>query len=153
MLIKRIEKGLIVMFIIAIGLIGYQLVKVANNTTGVTSREFFKYIKTFESLRSYVEVETPISFGNLSGNVVGTCYKTLIGNYIKIDRKYWKYASDLQREALILHELGHCHSDLEHNNEEFPDGCHKSIMAASMNSPYCLRARHKYYLKELGDQI
>ena len=46
--------------------------------------------------------------------IIGMCYYA--DNRVEVEEKFWKYASDTEREILIFHELGHCalkkgHSD------------------------------------------
>jgi len=54
-------------------------------------------------------------------NVAGQCsYSTSSTRKVNIDRTYWNSATDLEKEFLIFHELGHCyleraHSDIQEN--------------------------------------
>ncbi len=48
-------------------------------------------------------------FAETTDNAAGQCVaKTNGEHYIRIDAAYWKNASNLQREFLVFHELGHC---------------------------------------------
>jgi len=73
-----------------------------------------------------------IEFGNLKGGYAGlTHYENPIR--IEIDQKYWnaitKYAgSDLMKEDLIFHELGHGLLGRKHLNSTLENGDWKSIM-------------------------
>lgn len=86
----------------------------------------------------------------------GVCF---IGQFrIEIDRSDWNDLSFFQKEGLILHELGHCHLDREHDNAILPNGEWKSRMrgvpfaddAMSPNTNYSGR-RRDYYIDELFD--
>ena len=54
-------------------------------------------------------------------NVAGQCsYSESSTRKVNIDRSYWNSATDLEKEFLIFHELGHCyleraHSDIQEN--------------------------------------
>ncbi|MDH3650503.1 MAG: putative metallopeptidase, partial [Saprospiraceae bacterium] len=45
------------------------------------------------------------------------------GNYqIEIEKFYWDDLTDLQKEGLIFHELGHCELGRGHRNDTLPNG-------------------------------
>ncbi|MDN5199741.1 hypothetical protein QQ008_00165 [Fulvivirgaceae bacterium BMA10] len=75
---------------------------------------------------------------------------------VKLDttKIWWKF-SDMLREAVIFHELGHCLLSRSHLDDELPDGTPKSMMHSSDISFYVLSPhenktfRRDYYLDEL----
>lgn len=74
---------------------------------------------------------------------VGVCVKWSNGDFdIQIDKRYWDYASDLDREVLILHELGHCDLGLEHSDPS-------SIMEPYHIGAENYLANQNYYINEL----
>ncbi len=64
-------------------------------------------------------------------NVIGQCSwnQTHVHN-ILVDEDYWRTASDLQREFLMFHELGHCVLGLDHNDSADARGNCSSIMSS-----------------------
>jgi len=86
----------------------------------------------------------------------GVCY---LGQHrIEIEKFFWDDASDLQREGLIFHELGHCELDRRHRNDLLPNGEWASRMRGdpvpeglSVAINYT-ETRKGYYTNELFDQ-
>lgn len=86
----------------------------------------------------------------------GVCY---LGQHrIEIEKFFWDDASDLQREGLIFHELGHCELDRRHRNDLLPNGEWASRMRGdpvpeglSVAINYT-ETRKEYYTNELFDQ-
>jgi len=102
-----------------------------------------------------------IEFAELSDSVAGLChYETPIR--IEIDKSYWtavgqKQGSELLRENLIFHELGHGILGRKHDNTVLANGDWKSIMCGgtkvanrSWNINY-RGIRRDYYVDELFD--
>lgn len=82
-----------------------------------------KYVE--KEMQSYVEkfkliygksVNIEIKFEDLDPMIAGVCYSYTDPsfNYIEIDRDLFSTYSELGREELIFHELGHCILDREH---------------------------------------
>ncbi|MDQ3017087.1 MAG: hypothetical protein M3R25_10280 [Bacteroidota bacterium] len=64
-------------------------------------------------------------------NVIGQCsWNQNNAHNIVVDEDYWKTASDLQREFLVFHELGHCVLGKEHNDGADGRGNCESIMSS-----------------------
>jgi len=86
------------------------------------------------------------------GNVVGQCeWHSHAPEHVIIDMEFWENASDLAREYVMFHELGHCILFREHDNSESPFGNCLSIMASGTTDcrfGYNSETR-EYYLDEL----
>ena len=84
--------------------------------------------------------------------VAGRCeHYTNRPNAVLIDQSYWQKASELQKEYLVFHELGHCFLQRSHLDDRHANGRCISIMqsgqdACRMNYTSATRAG---YLDEL----
>lgn len=77
-------------------------------------------------------------------NAVGLCWDYGYHDHeIEIDIDYWNRVSDLGREQLIFHELGHCALGLGHNEETFNVKGYGSIPESIMFPT--VFGEHKYY--------
>lgn len=66
-----------------------------------------------------------------SQNVIGQCaHKEDEPNTVIIDKLYWDAATDLEREFLVFHELGHCVLDREHLDNSDGQGFCVSMMTS-----------------------
>ncbi len=131
--------------------------------------EFSEYIHRFEIQASKygrnIDIEKEgliMTFANLDDDIAGICYyeKPI---RIKIDSNFWNrtkyYAStDLMRENLIFHELGHGFLKRSHTNDFLENGEWKSIMCGgtkinghSWNLNYN-GVRRDYYISELFNE-
>ena len=75
------------------------------------------YIDDFEK-NCKTKVTIPIELAPLPKGVLGKCVAfrgPVIFRKIQIDLDYWNSATNTQKESTILHELGHCVLDLEHD--------------------------------------
>ena len=86
----------------------------------------------------------------------GVCY---LGQHrIEIEKFFWDDATDLQREGLIFHELGHCELDRRHRNDLLSNGEWASRMRGDpipdgQTIPVNYTGtRKQYYTDELFDQ-
>jgi len=86
------------------------------------------------------------------GDVVGECHwNSHAPELVIIDIPFWNNASDLDREYVMFHELGHCVLFREHDNSENNQGFCLSVMASGTTgcqSVYTPENRD-YYLDEL----
>lgn len=91
-------------------------------TEGALRNVMVDYNKTRVS--GYIRtIETP--------NVIGQCvHDPNKPNTVIVDRAYWTTASDLEREFLVFHELGHCVLNREHLDEADANGNCVSIMTS-----------------------
>lgn len=61
-------------------------------------------------------------------NVAGQCsYSASSTRKVNIDRDYWNSATDLEKELVIFHELGHCYLERSHSDAQENRNC-TSIM-------------------------
>ena len=103
-----------------------------------------------------VVITTPIFFGKLKTPNVGMCY--YYGNFknteIAIDRKYWITLTELQKQTLIDHELGHCVLKRKHNDKETdcPESVMRSYTFSEDEIQRCYVPRNGEYQKELFRQ-
>lgn len=70
---------------------------------------------------------------------------------VTIDRSFWNRASDLYKEFIIFHELGHCVLDRRHLESSLPNGACASIMRSGNSEcldNYDLLSRD-FYVDEL----
>lgn len=103
------------------------------------------YFRTFEAEAnargialdaSFSEIEARFEYIN-EGNVVGQCWYGRHGsNEILIDQAYWQRASNLNREFVVFHELGHCYLDRDHAEASTTNGTCLSIMASGTGDCY-----------------
>ena len=81
-------------------------------------------------------------------NVVGQCsYNADEPRRVLIDRAYWRRASDLEREMVVFHELGHCFLSRGHLDEADSEGNCLSIMhsgTSGCNLNYATNSRDEF---------
>lgn len=83
--------------------------------------------------------------------VAGTCQFGRHIHHVTIDEDYWNQASQLWREMVVFHELGHCALDRGHLETENSNGACLSIMnsgTSGCNLRYN-NTNREYYLDEL----
>lgn len=72
---------------------------------------------------------------SIDGDAVGQCVSSQSrGDFLRLDEAYWNRASDLQKEFLIFHELGHCYLAREHLDEDDGRGDCISIMMSGVGN-------------------
>jgi hypothetical protein len=85
-------------------------------------------------------------------NVSGQCYyNTDEPNRLVIDSEFWKQATDIRKEFVIFHELGHCFLNRGHLETSLSDGTCASMMHSGLSgcrNAYTSQSR-SYYLDEL----
>ena len=118
--------------------------------------EFSPYVKIFEQEATLRGTPTQIinldihRDSTLPSTIRGQCQlKTFQIPTIVVNPLHWDKASESDREALLMHELGHCVLRREHKPGDAPDGTPQSIMRAI--SPYgtTYLAKRAFYLNEL----
>ena len=132
--------------------------------------ELQPYVTTFQSKLSRAGQNSKIndleahfsdSLGtSSSGTVIGTCQtqkrtkdtglvvEVIETPIIKINRAWWKYASDASREELMYHELGHCIIKRGHDSV-ITDGFARSIMYPLHLGEDIYTSRYSLYMAEL----
>lgn len=88
-------------------------------------------------------------FEDIEGeNIAGTCsYTHNTPRLVTIDQPFWESASDLAREFIVFHELGHCYLDRDHRENQFTDGTCVSLMRSGVEDcrdNYHSRTRETY---------
>ncbi len=78
----------------------------------------------FEAKNITAEIRTIVD-----NSILGQCFTN--SKEIIIDRGYWDGLSEIDREFLIFHELGHCYLDRGHLDTDNPDGTCISMMHSS----------------------
>lgn len=92
--------------------------------------------------------DVTILFHSLPSPTIGVCYWMANGDReVYIDPRFWygPYTTDLDRELLIFHELGHCDLDRDHVDPS-------SIMEKYHIGDYLYSLNTDYYAKELFDE-
>lgn len=121
------------------------------------TREFRKYAELFEKYSRIIEPENPtkitdleIRFADLEQPQIGLCSRW-IGSppLIEIDRTYWSKANSVEKEVVMLHELGHCVLRRDHLRTLNADGEPISIMYPNNSTSFFYLAAKRYYLYEL----
>jgi len=109
------------------------------------------YITRFESEAALVDISSNgigAEFSTIDGQAVGQCVSsTTRGHFLRLDPVYWRRASDLQREFLIFHELGHCFLGREHSDLRDEGGLCISMMTSGVGgcrSNYNASTRQAY---------
>ena len=91
-------------------------------------------------------------FVHIEEDAIGRCLTYEDGSkVINIDKEFWDNGSNLEKEFLIFHELGHCLLERSHNNVMNQRGVCQSIMNSGENIctiNYNLNTRN-IYLDEL----
>ena len=74
-----------------------------------------------------------------------------VGLEINIDPEFWAIASDVEKEEVVFHELGHCILGRDHEETVLEEGIPKSIMF-----PYVFEWEYQnyrsYYVAELKNE-
>ena len=73
-------------------------------------------------------------------------------NETTISLRHWPYWTEMEREEVIFHELGHHVLNLNHDwssNQFFKDKCPRTIMYYKGINTKCYQKRRKYYIHEL----
>ena len=127
-----------------------------------TNLAFSYYVNIYETdykEETGIDVDVsyiPINFGDISEvrNAIGVCYVYNLGSgvktrEIKINESWWNIATNDSREALIKHELGHCHLDRVHDDSIHSKGYKRSLMNSSIVNSSDFNKFRTGYDKEL----
>lgn len=120
-------------------------------TTGTVGEDFKPFVKKFEEIYG-ITVNMGIFYQDLDGWVIGVCRYGRHSREIAIDPEFWDEASDIDREIVIFHELGHCAlNQFEHRNyyHSLDPQCPGSIMDEYHIGEVCYEKHYDYYIEEL----
>ena len=99
------------------------------------------YYSRFEEEAANRGLVIDLAAANISGeiaeidqeHVAGQCrFHSHAPNHITIDLEFWNRSSDLFKEFIIFHELGHCFLGRDHREDTFTDGTCKSLMRSGV---------------------
>ena len=88
-------------------------------------------------------------FQNIPGRTVGLCFSKL--NVVVFDVGAYSKFSNIERRALVYHELGHCMCELSHDGAE-GTFCPKSLMYPSTSIKLCYDLNWSKYIKDLREK-
>lgn len=108
--------------------------------------EFIPHIEYFTTLTGRTTY-VPINFGNVEPHAA-VCHTIGIYKWIEVDKPYWSQATNVERRALVLHELGHCELGKPHVEAELEDTCQASIMHPILLDEVCYNNHETFYLEE-----
>ncbi|MGE0616715.1 MAG: putative metallopeptidase [Bacteriovoracia bacterium] len=117
--------------------------------------EFASYVETFEAEAAAngnpLKVQDLIiKFSNkLDSKTEGLCTLGSDTPTIEVNAKTFHKLSDIQKEALLFHELGHCVLGRAHANELANDGTVSSLMNAYLPDKWTLQAKMPELVAEL----
>jgi hypothetical protein len=85
--------------------------------------------------------------------IIGTCYYFYDDTkpLVKVYREHWKQASHFGREALIMHELGHCLLKMKHREGYGEDHAPLSVMNSTLPDETVYEHKREEYIQEMLD--
>jgi hypothetical protein len=123
------------------------------------------YFTEFEQAYGMTIGDIAADYGQTEFPVVGVCkvwvsknpLRTRDFKQIVINKDYWDRATRADKRNLILHELGHCRLDRDHDDgivEAIDSAGNKVTIAKSLMTPYVMprgvfQQFYNYYLQEL----
>ncbi|MDA8693120.1 hypothetical protein N9L92_03590 [Saprospiraceae bacterium] len=119
----------------------------------------WEYFESFENEAAQRGISIDLNEEGTSGEispisddgVAGTCQYNSHFNHVTVDEEFWNRGSDLFREFVIYHELGHCVLHRDHEESSFDNGICRSLMRSGVED--CRDAyteqNRSYYLDEL----
>ncbi len=118
--------------------------------------KLYEYFESFKQEAELRSVDINFELLNVEGyiddiqdrGVAGQCQTYVNGNRaVVMDESYWNKSSDLVREFLVFHELGHCVLGREHLDTESANGNCNSIMhsgSSGCDLDYTARTRDDF---------
>lgn len=118
------------------------------------------YFQRFEEAGQTLGLEVDLVASRISGeiadlegeHIAGQC--TTFGSFrpgnVTIDAEFWSRSSDLFKEFIIFHELGHCYLNRDHREDAFSNGRCVSIMRSGTldcRDNYNVATRSAYVLE------
>lgn len=123
--------------------------------------EFHSYVEEFKQ-NSQLGHTVKMIFGEIKEeDVIAYCYNygNLRKNYILVDRTRYNELTDLEKEEVVYHELGHCilfrdHDEtiLNGNDYGLKYNLFKSIMYPYVFGGYKFKNHESYYHTELSNE-
>ncbi len=89
------------------------------------------------------------NLGLISPGAIGVCYYLAKPRAILINESFWNNASDIEKEMVIFHELGHCALSRMHTTSIGPWRNRMSLMYPIIFSSNVYRRNRAYYMDEL----
>ena len=122
-------------------LLGLIIVSCTEDTPTLEDRvsgEILPYFERFATEGSargmeidWLNEEISASLVDIEEDAVGQCLTYRNGSrQINVDEEYWMKSTDLEKEFLIFHELGHCLLERSHLDSRSSDGNCTSIMSS-----------------------
>lgn len=113
-------------------------------------QKFSAYSQQYGRVATLQDSQVVIRFGDVGGSKrTGICRHSVLSlNEIILDENKWKHLSESSREALLLHEFGHCVMNREHNDEK-ERGRPKSLMNSILVDGSTFETYKETYLQEL----
>lgn len=102
-------------------------------------RPYFERFENEAAARGVDAIATAETSGKLEAidgeNTVGQCqHFSDSPNVVVVDPEYWQKATELEKEYLVFHELGHCLLQRSHLDSKNADGSCLSIMQSGQNN-------------------
>ena len=128
-----------------------------NNASTITLEDLFAKFAAEGLARGY---DIDLESANISGQiseinteyVAGRCYAGLNNSsQIIIDSTFWYSMSDLTKEMIVFHELGHCYLKRSHEDGTLSNGACMSVMRSGLEdcSDNYTTITRGYYIDEL----
>lgn len=113
-------------FILSLGLVG----------CGIESKNLMNITPTNSELKPYLDdfiamakingydtsrfnyIELGMTFGSLEGTTIGLCRTNYSQGQVTIDKDFWNNSFEVDKRALVFHELGHCLLFKGHESEK-----------------------------------
>ena len=122
------------------------------------------YFQRFEEAAARFNLQVDLEDIGIQASIAPTPYAGVVGlcnhrddqpNSILIGREFFDRSSDLHRELIVFHELGHCVLERSHDDGLLHNGRCKSIMRTGDGS--CIDAydedHRDYYIEELFEEF
>lgn len=117
-----------------------------------TPLETDAYVKRFESLYGKtdvtIEIVDTIGIDEPDPKIVGYCFP--MQRLVQLQRAYWNQGSEINREIVVFHELGHCQLKREHTYHAYEDNCPISVMNPVLPNAPCYQKHYTDYINELS---
>lgn len=112
-----------------------------------------EHVHAFE--KASKEVGHPVAVDNLiiqlgeTGVAAANCVWGSGTPELTIKRDFWVSASDVQREIIVFHEMGHCILNRDHLDSRRADGTPQSLMNTYAVTAREYKKARSYYIQEL----